>query len=191
MSDTFTIRNRIAIGICDTYFGGSRSIKGKIIKDMVQLKPDYLLKLQEVLEDQQDYIFNAVNKKQKANGFNTPYGKFKYLYQIAGRLIKDAECKPAVPKQEPKELPAIPPQPKSEDRPSWMDELIADSQPPKQASAEDEPATSGTDLFESEPDTIHETWANVDESERRKNWEEAIARHRQQRKPEYAPDEMY
>ena len=97
MSDTFSIRNRIAIHICDTYFGSNKSLKGKIITDMKQLKPDYLLKLQEVLENQQDYIFNAVSKKQEANGFNTPYGKFKYLYSIAGRLIQDSQCKPTKP----------------------------------------------------------------------------------------------
>lgn len=154
---------------------------------MKPLKLDYLLKLQQILEDQQDYISNAISKKQRADEFHTLYGKFRYLYQIAGRLIKDAACKETEPKQEP---PAPPPKP--EDRPSWMDELEADSQPPKQASAEDKPAISNTDLFETESDTIiHGTWAKLNESERRKNWEEAIARHRQQRKPEYAPDEMY
>ena len=89
MSDTFHIRNQIAIHICDTYFDGSRSLKGKIIKDMSQLKADYLLKLKEVLAEQHDYISNAVIKKQEASGFNTPYGKFRYLYSIAGRLSKD------------------------------------------------------------------------------------------------------
>lgn len=189
MSDTFSIRNKIAIDICDTYFGGNRSLKGKIIQDMSQLKLDYLLKLQEVLESQQEYILNAVSKKQKANGFNKPYGKFKYLYQIAGRLIKDAECKSAEPKQPPKEPPT--PQPKSEDRPSWLDELEADSQPPKQASIEDAPVITELDLFESEPDATHEAWAKLSEDERRKNWEKAISEHRQQHKPEYTPEEMY
>lgn len=91
MSNTFSIRNKIAISICDTYFGGSRTLKGKIISDLSKLKADYLLKLQEVLERQQDYISNAVSKKQEARGFNTPYGKFKYLYSITGRLIREAE----------------------------------------------------------------------------------------------------
>lgn len=95
MSDTFSIRNKIAIGICDTYFGGSRSLKGKIIIDLSKLKADYLLKLQEVLEDQQSYILNEVTKKQEAGGFKTPLGKFRYLYSIAGRLVREAEYKPA------------------------------------------------------------------------------------------------
>lgn len=188
MSDTFSLRNKIAVGICDIYFNGSRSLKGKIITDMKPLKLDYLLKLQQVLEDQQDYIFKVVSKKQKVNGFNTPYGKFKYLYQIAGRLIKDAECKETEPKQEP---PAPSPQPKAATRPSWLDELEADSQPPKQASIEDAPVITESDLFESEPDTMHEAWAKLSEDEQRRNWATAIAGHQQQRKPEYAPDEMY
>ena len=190
MSDTFSIRNKIAIDICDTYFGGNRSLKGKIIQDMSQLKLDYLLKLQEVLESQQEYTLNAVSKKQKANGFNKPYGKFKYLYQIAGRLIKDAKCKSAEPKQPPKEPPA--PQPKAAEQPSCMDELTADNQSPKQASTEDEPAISDSDLFEAGPDAIHEARASMDESERRKNWNKAIAKHKQQHPPKvFSYDEMY
>lgn len=101
MSNTFSIRNKIAIGICDSYFGGSRALKGKIITDLSKLKADYLLKLQQVLERQHDYIFDAVSKKQEAGGFNTPYGKFKYLFSIAGRLIREAECEPAKPEETP------------------------------------------------------------------------------------------
>lgn len=97
------------------------------------------------------------------------------------RLIKESkqQKEPRAPKHDPKQelgqsgpiaedtpTPASPP--KSEDRPSWMAELMTDSQPPKQASAEDEPATSNTDLFETAPDATHEVWAKLDESERRK-----------------------
>lgn len=178
MSGTFQIRNKIAMDICNTYFGGSKSLKGKIIKDMAQLKQDYLLKLQGVLEDQHGYIFNAVNKKQEANGFNTPYGKFKYLYQIAGRLIKDAEYKAASPAQA--ELPA-------EERISWMNELTADSQPPKQKQEVVDSGIAEADLFDHD-----ETKARLNEDQRRKNWEKAIAEHRQQHPLRvYAYDEMY
>ena len=89
MATTFTIRNQIAIHICDTYFDGSRSLKGKIIKDISSLQEDYLQKVKEVLVEQQDYILNAVSEKQMVNGFNTPYGKFRYIYAIAGRLIRE------------------------------------------------------------------------------------------------------
>lgn len=89
METTFTIRNQIAIHICDTYFDGSRSLKGKIIKDISSLKEDYLQKVKAILIEQQDYLLDAVSEKQKANGFNTPYGKFRYLYAIAGRLIRE------------------------------------------------------------------------------------------------------
>ena len=53
------------------------------------------------------------------------------------------------------------------------------------------PSITESDLFESEPDTMHEAWAKLSEDERRRNWAMAIAGHQQQRKPEYAPDEMY
>lgn len=88
-------------------------------------------------------------------------------------------------------LTPVPP-PKAEDRLSWMDELMADSQPPTEASAEDKPAISDSDLFETAPDAIHEAWAKLDESERRKNWDKAIAVHQQQHPPKaYVYDEMY
>ena len=68
---------------------------------------------------------------------------------------------------------------------------IPEQKPPTKASTEDKPAISDSDLFGTEPDAIHEAWAKLDESERRRNWEKAIAGHKQQRKLEYAPDEMY
>ena len=73
-----------------------------------------------------------------------------------------------------------------------MDELTADNQSPKQASTEDEPAISDSDLFEAGPDAIHEARASMDESERRKNWNKAIAKHKQQHPPKvFSYDEMY
>lgn len=91
LSKTFSIRNTISIAVCDTYLEGSRSLKGKIIKDLSQLKEDYLLKLQDVLQDKQGYITKAVTKKQAAGGFNTDYGKWRYVYSICGRLIREQE----------------------------------------------------------------------------------------------------
>lgn len=91
LTNTFSIRNKMSITVCDTYLEGSRSLKGKIIKDLSQLKEDYLLKLQDVLQDKQGYIAQAVTKKQAAGRFSTDYGKWRYVYSICGRLIREQE----------------------------------------------------------------------------------------------------
>lgn len=91
LSSDFSIRNKISIIVCDSYFEGSRSLKGKIISELSHLKTDYLQLLQDVLHDKQDYITRAVAKKQAAGGFNTDYGKWRYIYSICGRLVKEQE----------------------------------------------------------------------------------------------------
>lgn len=91
LSNNFSVRNKISIVVCDSYFDGNRSLKGKIISELSQLKTDYLQMLQDVLHDRQDYITRAVAKKQAAGAFNTDYGKWRYIYSICGRLVKEQE----------------------------------------------------------------------------------------------------
>lgn len=179
--DKYTLRQNIADYTCKHFFNGKPSLKGKIIKDLGTLDSDILMDFYIILKDQKNYILDELRRMDTKNSFKVSYGRFRYLYGMVQRLIKESNQQ--------KEPPA--PQPKSEYRPSRMDELIADSQLPTKASAKDKPAISDSDLFETAPDAIHEVWAKLDESERRKNWGKAIAEHRQQRKPEYTPDEMY
>lgn len=181
--DKYTLRQNIADYTCKHFFDGKASLKGKIIKDLAALDSDTLMNYYVTLKNQEDYILNELRKMDRKNSFKFPYGRFKYLYGMVQRLIRES-------KQQ-KEPPAPTPPSKAADRHSWMAELMADSQPPKQASIEDAPVITELDLFESEPDATHEAWAKLSEDERRKNWEKAISEHRQQHKPEYTPEEMY
>lgn len=202
--DKYTLRQNIADYTCKHFFDGKASLKGKIIKDLAALDSDTLMDYYVTLKNLEDYILAELRKMDAKNSFKFPYGRFKYLYGMVQRLIKESrqQKEPPAPKHDPKQelgqsdpiaedtlTPS--PQPKAATRPSWLDELEADSQPPKQASIEDAPVITESDLFESEPDTMHEAWAKLSEDEQRRNWATAIAGHQQQRKPEYAPDEMY
>ena len=182
--DKYTLRQNIADYTCKHFFDGTASLKGKIIKDLAVLDSDTLMDYYVTLKNQEDYILDELRKMDTKNSFKFPYGRFKYLYGLVQRLIRES-------KQQ-KEPPAPTPPSKAADRHSWMAELMADNQPPKQASTEDESAISDSDLFDAESDAIHEAWASMDESERRKNWERAIAVHQQQHPPKaYVYDEMY
>lgn len=203
--DKYTLRQNIADYTCKHFFDGKAGLKGKIIKDLATLDSDTLMDYYVTLKNQEDYILDELRKMDTKNSFKVPYDRFRYLYGMVKRLIKESrqQKEPQAPKHDPKQelgqsdpiaedtLTPVPP-PKAEDRLSWMDELMADSQPPTKASAEDKPAISDSDLFETAPDATHEAWAKLDKSERRKNWEKAIAEHKQQHPPKvFSYDEMY
>lgn len=173
--DKYTLRQNIADYTCKHFFDGKTSLKGKIIKDLGTLDSDTLMDYYVTLKNQEDYILDELRKTDTKNSFKVPYGRFRYLYGMVQRLIKESR----------KEISAT-----LNDNSDQKNQL-SEHQPPTEASAEDKPAISDSDLFETAPDAIHEAWAKLDESERRKNWDKAIAEHRQQRKPEYALDEMY
>ena len=180
--DKYTLRQNIADYTCKHFFDGKAGLKVKIIKDLAALDSDTLMDYYVTLKNLEDYILAELRKMDTKNSFKVPYGRFRYLYGMVQRLIKESNQQ--------KEPPA--PQPKAAEQPSWMDELTADNQSPKQASTEDEPAISDSDLFEAGPDAIHEARASMDESERRKNWNKAIAKHKQQHPPKvFSYDEMY
>lgn len=173
--DKYTLRQNIADYTCKHFFDGKASLKGKIIKDLAALDSDTLMDYHVTLKNQEDYILDELRKMDTKNSFKVPYGRFKYLYGMVQRLIKESR----------KEISAT-----LNNNPDQKDQ-IPEQKPPTKASTEDKPAISDSDLFGTEPDAIHEAWAKLDESERRRNWEKAIAGHKQQRKLEYAPDEMY
>lgn len=173
--DKYTLRQNIADYTCKHFFDGKAGLKGKIIKDLAALDSDTLMDYYVTLKNQEDYILDELRKMDTKNSFKVPYGRFKYLYGMVQRLIKESR----------KEISATFNNDPDQKKP------LPEHKPPQYTSKQDDPVITEADLFETEPDTIHGAWAKLNESERRKNWEEAIARHKQQRKPEYAPDEMY
>lgn len=174
--DKYTLRQNIADYTCKHFFDGKASLKGKIIKDLAALDSDTLMDYYVILKNQEDYILDELRKMDTKNSFKVPYGRFKYLYGIVQRLVKESR----------KEISAT-----LNDNSDQKNKL-SEHQPPTKASAEDKPAISDSDLFETEPDAIHEAWAKLNKSERCKNWEKAIAGHRQQHPPKaYVYDEMY
>lgn len=122
--------------------------------------------------------------------YKNDFSKMMYILSLIRYHVSN-DIEPAEPKQEPKDPPPAPPQAKA--KPQYEPAPESASKPPKHTSKEDDPIITDADLFEVDPDieAIHEAWAKLSEDERRENWEKAIAAHRQQRKPEYAPDEMY
>ena len=176
--DKYTLRQNIADYTCKHFFDGTASLKGKIIKDLAVLDSDTLMDYYVTLKNQEDYILDELRKMDTKNSFKFPYGRFKYLYGMVRRLIKESR----------KEISATLNDNSDQKKP------LPEQKPPTKASAENEPATSDADLFEVDPDTdaIHEAWSKLDEGERRKNWERAIAVHQQQHPPKASVyDEMY
>lgn len=193
--DKYTLRQNIADYTCKHFFDGKTSLKGKIIKDLAVLDSDTLMDYYVTLKNQEDYILDELHKMDTKNSFKVPYGRFKYLYGMVQRLIRESR----------KEITAT-----INDNPDQKNQ-IPEQQPPKVEETErkltyaqrqnlknfpdgDIPVITEADLFEVDPDmeAIHKEWASLDESERRRNWEKAIAEHRQQHQPkDCAYDEMY
>ena len=169
--DKYTLRQNIADYTCKHFFDGKASLKGKIIKDLAALDSDTLMDYYVTLKNQEDYILDELRKMDTKNSFKFPYGRFKYLYGMVQRLIKASR----------KEISAT-----LNNNPDQKNQ-IPEHQPPKVEEPERKltyaQLITEADLFEvdSDKEAIHEAWLKLSKEERRRNWEKAIAEHKQRR----------
>ena len=94
MSDSYSMREQIAKRVCKDYFDGSTSLFGKILKDLSKYDAAFLSSALRVLGEQRDYISLVVARKEKAGardgtGFRTGYGKWRYIFAIVQRQIRE------------------------------------------------------------------------------------------------------
>ena len=97
-----------------------------------------------------------------------------YIWGILKKRIP-SKVNPSEPPQK------EPPAPKAKAKTQHEPEPAPDNEPPQYT--EDDPVITDANFFEVDPDmeAIHEAWLKLSEEERRRNWDKAIAKHKQRR----------